>query len=59
MKELPDPDSQSTIRSRVSKVRSRSVNRLANPGAIGSANIQNGFGRNEEEEKCVLYRVYQ
>ena len=44
MKELPDPDCQSTIRSRVSKVRSRSVNRLANPGAISSANIQNGFG---------------
>ena len=59
MKELPDPDGQSTIRSRVSKVRSRSVNRLANPAAIGSANIQNGFGGNEEEEKCVLYRVYQ
>ena len=31
----------------------------ANPGAISSANIQNGFGGNEEEGKCVLYRVYQ
>ena len=59
MKELPDPDGQSTIRSRVSKVRSRSVNHLANPGAIGSVNIQNAFGGNEEEEKRVLYRVYQ
>ena len=35
------------------------VNHLANPGAISSANVQIGFGGNEEEEKCVLYRVYQ
>ena len=61
MKELPDPDGQSTIRSRVSEAWSwpRSVNRLANPRVITSANIQNGFGENEEDEKHVLYRVYQ
>ena len=32
---------------------------LANPRAITSANIQNGFGGNEEDEKHVLYQVYQ
>ena len=36
-----------------------SVNRLAIPRAITSANIQNGFGGNEEDKKHVLYRVYQ
>ena len=32
---------------------------LANPRVITSANIQNGFGGNEEDEKHVLYQVYQ
>ena len=35
------------------------VNCLANPRVITSANIQNGFGGNEEDEKRVFYRVYQ
>ena len=32
-----------------------SVNRLTNPHMIASANIQNGFGGDEEDEKHVLY----
>ena len=31
------------------------INRLVNPRAITSANIQIGFGGNEEDEKRVLY----
>ena len=53
VKEVPDPDGPL----------SESINRLANPRAdpcaITSANIQNGFGRNEEDKKHVLYPVYQ
>ena len=54
VKELPDPDGQSTIRLRVTKARNQSINRLANPRAIISANIQNGFGGNKEDETCSL-----
>ena len=57
MKELPDPDGQCIIQLRVSKVRSQSVNHLANPRAISSANIQNGFGENEED-KNVFFIEY-
>ena len=57
MKEFPDPDGQSTIRSRVTKAWSRSINRLANPRAIFSANIQNGFGGNKEDETCSLWSI--
>ena len=32
------------------------INRLVNPCAITSANIQIGFGGNEEDEKHVLYK---
>ena len=59
MKEVPNPDGQSTIQSLVSRVSSESVNHLANPHAITSANLQNDFGGNEEDEKRVLYQVYQ
>ena len=57
MKELPDPDGQSTIPSRVTKARNRSINHLANPCAIISANIQNGFGGNKEDETCSLSSI--
>ena len=51
--------SQSTIRSRVTKAWSRSINRLANPCAIVSANIQNGFGGNKEDEIEYTSDSYQ
>ena len=41
----------------VTRARSRSINRLANPRAIISANIQNGFGGNKEDETCSLLSI--
>ena len=56
MKELPDPDGQSTIQLRVIKAQSRSINRLANPRAIIYTKI-NGFGGNKEDETCSLSSI--
>ena len=57
MKEVPDPDGQSTIRSQESKAWSQLIAWLT-PRTITSANTQNGFGGNEEDKKRVLYQVY-
>ena len=52
MKELPDLNGPLSDRSQSG---SESVNCLVNPHTITYANIENGFGGNEEDEKCGLY----
>ena len=40
-----------------SRLGSESINLLDNPRAITSAKIENGFGRNKEDEKRILYHL--
>ena len=56
MRELPDPDVP--LSDLASQKGLESVNRLANPHAITSVNIENDFGGNEEHEKRVLYHYH-